>query len=77
MVDTNAQVLADQLLALPPRDRARMAQLLLASLDGADSDVEAAWEKEVASRASEMDSGRVRGIPAQEVFAEVERRLGV
>ena len=65
----------DQLLALPSRDRARLAQLLLASLDGTDPDAAAAWDDEIARRAADLDQGRVAGISAAEVFAEVERRL--
>lgn len=37
MVDRNAQALADQLLALPSPDRARLAELLLASLEERDT----------------------------------------
>lgn len=76
MVDRNAEALATQLLALPPADRARMAELLLASLEGQDPDATAAWDEEIARRASELDAGTVRGIPAADVFAAVERRLG-
>ena len=75
MVDRNAQAVADQLLKLPAPDRARLAALLLASLEGADSDAEAAWDAEIAHRTRELDNGAVQGVPAAEVFAEVERRL--
>lgn len=75
MVDRNAKALADQLLALPPTDRARLAQLLLASLEGSDSDVERAWDEELERRAGALATGQVDGVPAAEVFAEVERRL--
>lgn len=37
MVDRNADALADQLLALPSIDRARLAELLLASIEERDS----------------------------------------
>jgi len=75
MVDRNAELLAEQLLAWPTADRARLAALLLASMEPTESDVEAAWDEEVARRAAELDSGRVRGIPAEAVFAELDRRL--
>jgi len=75
MVDWNADALADQLLALPSVDRARLAQLLLASIEGVDADAARAWDEEIERRAHELESGLVRGIPAAEVFAEVERRL--
>ena len=75
MVDRNAKAIADQLLALPAQDRARIAALLLASLEGVDPAAEAAWTTEIARRVRELDSGFVQGIPAADVFAEVERRL--
>ncbi len=75
MVDRNAQAIAEQLLALPKADRARLAELLLASLEGAEAGVESAWDEEIDRRASELATGRMHGIPAAEVFAEVERRL--
>ena len=75
MVDRNAQAVADQLLKLPAHDRARLASLLLASLEGADLDGAEAWDAEVARRTQQLDTGEVQGVPASEVFAEVERRL--
>ena len=75
MVDRNAKAIADQLLALPPADRARLAQLLLASLEESESNVDAAWDEEIERRAGELATGQVQGVPAAEVFAEVERRL--
>jgi putative addiction module component (TIGR02574 family) len=75
MVDRHAEALADQLLALPSADRARLAELLLASLEGRDPGAAAAWDHEIARRAEELDTGRAFGVPAADVFAEVERRL--
>lgn len=75
MVDRNAELLAEQLLAWPTAERARLAALLLASMEPAETDVAAAWDEEVAQRAAELDSGRVRSIPAEAVFAELDRRL--
>ena len=75
MVDRNAAALADQLLALPSPDRARLAELLLASLEERDSDAEALWDAEIARRSTDLATGRVAGIAAVDVFAEVEARL--
>jgi len=75
MVDRNANALADQLLALPSVDRARLAELLLASIEERDTDATSAWNDEIDRRAEEIDSGLVAGVPAADVFAEVERRL--
>ncbi len=75
MVDRNAAAIADQLLALPSHDRARLAELLLASLEERDADAEALWDSEIDRRSTELATGRVVGIAATDVFAEVERRL--
>ncbi|HUE47066.1 MAG TPA: addiction module protein [Aestuariivirgaceae bacterium] len=68
-----------QLLSLPPADRARLAEVLLASLDadvaqGPAAEVEARWRAEGERRLAEMASGKVAGIPAEQVFANVTRR---
>ena len=75
MDDRSPAALADQLLALPSGDRARLAQLLLASLEDYEPVAVAAWDEEIARRADELASGRVAGVPAADVFAEAERRL--
>ena len=75
MVDRNAQALADQLLALPSRDRARIAELLLASLDGHEPGAAAAWDVEIDRRGIELESGEVSSVSGDTVFAEMDLRL--
>ena len=76
MVDRNAEVLAKQLLAWPVADRARLAELLIASLEPSEIDSEAAWAVEIDRRAADLDSGQVRAVAVAEVLAEIDRRLG-
>ncbi|MEO5567476.1 MAG: addiction module protein [Gemmatimonadaceae bacterium] len=76
MVDRNADAFANQLLALPAADRARLAQLLLASIEGRDPSAANAWDEEIELRAAALASGAVAGIPAADVFAAVEQKLG-
>ena len=80
----NPEPLEAQLLHLPASERARLAELLLASLDAADSDVlsavqqhevDAAWAAEADPRDEELASGAVAGIPAADVYAELEAGL--
>ena len=61
-------------LRLPCEARARLAQHLIASLDGPD-DVERAWDEEAARRAAEVETGSVEAVPAADVFAEARRAL--
>lgn len=62
--------------ALSVEERAQLAQELLESVAReADPDVETAWEAEIARRIAEFERGEAKLIPAEEVFAEVRRRL--
>ena len=59
-------------LALPPEARAALAGSLLERLDEAvDPGVEEEWNKEIARRISELDSGKVKTIP----LAEARRQI--
>jgi len=59
--------------ALSPEDRVRLAEELLATVQEHDAAVEAAWDEEIRRRIEEIDSGKAKLIPADEVFAEVRR----
>ena len=61
--------------ALPPEERVRLAEALLASVQEPDAEVDAAWAEEIKRRIAEIDSGKAKLIPADEVFAEVRRLL--
>lgn len=53
---------------LSESERATLAGLLIESLEGApDPDVEAAWAAEIARRVADLDSGKVQGIPWEQV----------
>lgn len=57
--------------ALSPEDRALLAEELLDSLQAApDADAEAAWEREIERRVSEIESGTVALVPADDLHAE-------
>jgi putative addiction module component (TIGR02574 family) len=61
-------------LLLPPEERARLAERLIASLDR-DPEVAAAWDEEIRRRIEELDAGRLESLPAEEVFKEARARL--
>lgn len=68
--------LEDQALKLPVRARARLAQRLIASLDGEpDPNAEGLWLIEAKRRAAELASGKVKGIPAVKVFKKARSAL--
>lgn len=68
--------LSAQAKALPPQERARLAEELLASLDPHEAEVEAAWDEELRRRIDEVDRGTVDLVPADQAFAQVRRALG-
>ena len=76
MVGRDAECLAQELLTWPAAERARLAELLIASLEPSEIDSEAAWAVEIDRRAADLDGGRVRGVAVAEVLAEIDRRLG-
>jgi len=55
-------------LTLPDRERAELASSLIDSLDPTvDADAEMAWQEEIARRLEEVESGRVKTVPWDEV----------
>ena len=63
--------LENEAQSLPREERAKLAEALIASLDD-ESKIDRAWLHEAERRAAELDSGAVEGIPAEEVFAELD-----
>lgn len=62
-------------LELPPRKRAKLAHTLILSIDpSADQDVASAWDVEIQRRVDDIRSGKVKGIPAREVFARLKSK---
>jgi putative addiction module component (TIGR02574 family) len=63
-------------LQLPPTERARLAQRLISSLDPeSDRDAEQAWLEEAERRLDELESGKVAGIPAEQVLEKIRSTL--
>jgi putative addiction module component (TIGR02574 family) len=63
-----------QLEHLSTEDKTELAHFLLGSLELEEEGVAAAWDLEIARRVDEIRSGHATGTPAEEVFAELERR---
>lgn len=61
---------------LGPEDRARLAEELLASLEGdLKPEVDAAWDEALRMRIADVEDEAVERVPADEVFARVRRAL--
>ena len=69
------QVAADA-MKLPLRDRVRLAQQLVSTLDDkTETDVEELWFIEAKRRLDELHSGRVEGIDGDDAFRMARENL--
>jgi putative addiction module component (TIGR02574 family) len=67
-------------LSLSMDDRAALTRILIKALDSEAPDesteMEKAWKAEVERRVDEIESGRVKTVPAEEVFAKLRAKHG-
>jgi putative addiction module component (TIGR02574 family) len=62
---------------LPREQIAELVDRLTMSLhDATDSATEDAWKKETRRRVAEIESGKVRGVPGDEVSAHIRKIIG-
>jgi putative addiction module component (TIGR02574 family) len=68
--------LESEVLKLAPKDRARLAQRLLESLDTlSEQEIQSLWLDEAERRDRDLDADPSRAIPAAEVLREARSRL--
>ena len=64
----------DQALRQPENERARIAEIMISSLESSpDKNIELAWQEEVTRRLQEIDAGAVQCIPWEEVRDKLRR----
>jgi putative addiction module component (TIGR02574 family) len=68
------QELKDAVRGLPAPERAELARYLLDTLQPIDDGWAAAWREELTRRLEELRAGKVRAVPAAEVFARLRER---
>lgn len=68
------EVLEIEVLNLPPAERARLLDRLLASLDP-DPEWEEAWAQEIDRREAAIASGKATWLPGEEVVARLRAKL--
>ena len=75
-MSTNLDQLTADAMKLPLRDRVQLAQRLVATIDDEiETDTEALWFAEAERRLEELRSGKVQGIPAEDVFRNAREAL--
>jgi Putative addiction module component len=75
-MDTTVEQLAEQAMLLPSEARARLADLLVESLDGADlGQIQDLWLAEAKRRRDEVREGAIETIPGEKALQEVRNSL--
>jgi putative addiction module component (TIGR02574 family) len=64
---------------LSRQDREQLLARLIRDLEPVENlsaaEIESAWDCEIARRLEEVDSGKVKAVPAEEVFARIQAKL--
>jgi putative addiction module component (TIGR02574 family) len=68
--------LVDMVDSLPLDMKLKLLDRLVESISPTEKEIEEAWKVEAERRIDEVRSGRVKPIPVEEVFAEIERDFG-
>ena len=71
--------LENQALQLSPKERGELIHRLIVSLEGEPEEspeaIAKAWDDEIARRVADMEAGRTKWIPADEVMAHLRARI--
>jgi hypothetical protein len=75
-MSTTVEQLAEQAMSLPGESRARLADLLVESLDaGALTEIDRLWLSEAKRRRDEVRAGKVETIPGDDALRSVRESL--
>jgi hypothetical protein len=73
---TTVEQLAEQAMSLPSESRARLADLLVESLDGAElGRIEELWLNEAKQRRDEVRAVTVKTIPGDQALKQVHKKI--
>jgi putative addiction module component (TIGR02574 family) len=74
--ESTVKEVVEKALKLDDNGRAEVVEVLMRSLDVGGIEEEADFVAELDRRAAEMEAGTVRGIPWEELWAELQRERG-
>ena len=75
-MSTDVAEIEAKIRSLSLEDKTELIRSLISELDGpADADVESSWLVEAQRRHHEIAEGKVKPIPAQQVFQNLRARL--
>lgn len=69
------QQVLERAVRLPPVDRAELVEQILSSFDRPSREkIDALWAKEAEDRIDAYDQGKMKAIPASQVFEKINRQ---
>ena len=69
------QPILSKALDLPPIERAELIELLLSSFElPSRKGIDALWAKEAENRLDAFEKGKIKSMPAREVFKRIDKR---
>ena len=72
----NTEQLISEACSLPLNQRVQVVERLLQSLSASNAEVDLAWLSLAQRRHDELTSGKVTGLPGNEIFSRIARRFG-
>ena len=73
MIKTNE--LISEAISLPVEIRTLLVNKLLESLNPPDKDIDELWAKEAERRIEDIETGKVKTIPGEEVFKKIRKKF--
>jgi putative addiction module component (TIGR02574 family) len=68
--------LLSEAISLPIELRVQLVEALLRSLNPTQARIDELWAIEAEKRAAEIETGKVRPLPGDQVFADLRKRRG-
>jgi len=69
------QQVLEKAIHLPPVERAELVEQILSSFDRPSRDeIDALWAREAEDRIDACDQGKIKAIPASQVFERIDRQ---
>lgn len=73
-MSTRTSELLQEILSMPPKERAELADDILASLEPADPRIMKLWATEAEDRVAAFERGEIEAVSADSVFDEIDRQ---
>jgi putative addiction module component (TIGR02574 family) len=74
-MSTEHKAILDELLTLPPDERARLAEQLMESLEVPDERISELWANEAERRLDAYERGDLKAVPGAEVIARLRSKF--